>query len=167
MHLYEIDDAIEAILNRCQVDETTGEMELYDDSGYRMDLDAALDALNYDREKIALHLACAVKGELAEAEAVEGEKKRLARREQIHRNRAERLKRYIAQNINGQKYRDARVQIGWRASVRLLITNPNELPESYVMLVRTPLNDVIKRDLLADRVVPGAQLERRNNLQIR
>src|SRR5574338_538929 len=114
MKLYEIDAAIQAILDRCEVNPETGEV---DENGYRPDLDAALDALEYEREKIALHLGAKVKEYEAFADAIASEAKALRERAGVLSRRAERLRSYIAANIRqGERYADARVALSWRKS---------------------------------------------------
>ena len=166
MHLYEIDPAIQAVLDRCEIDTTTGEVM---DGAFREDLDVALDALEYRREKIALHLAARVKEYDALAEAIDGESKRLRERSGVLNRRAARLRDYIASNIRvGEKYEDERVQIGWRKSQAVLIRDESALAECFWRVTRAPDLTAIRKEL-KDGVgeVPGAELETRNHLSIK
>jgi len=166
LKLYEIDGAIQQILDRCTVNVETGEV---DEFGFRPDLDAALDALEYERGKIALHLAAKVKEYESFAEAVDSEAKRLRERAGVLNRRAARLRDYIASNIRvGEKYEDQRVQIGWRKSTAVLIRDENALAECFWRVTRAPDLTAIRKELKEGvGEVPGAELETRNHLAIK
>jgi len=164
--LYEIDGAIQDILDRCSVDPDTGEAA-EDWEGFRPDMDAALDALEYDRERIALHLAAKVKECDLLAKAIKAEVKRLRERTATLEKRSARLQEYIRSNIpEGQKYEDARVRIAWRKGNRVLIRDESALPDRLVKIERTPKLAEIKKEL-KEHELPGAELDKRNNLVIR
>ena len=164
--LYEIDGAIQDILDRCAVDPDTGEVA-EDWEGFRPDMDAALDALHYDRERIVLYLGAKVKEYDLLADAIKAETKRLRARAATLENQSERLKNYIRSNIpEGQKYEDGRVKLSWRKSVGVLIRDMSALPDRLVKVERTPMLAEIKKEL-KEHELPGAELEKRNNLVIR
>ena len=96
MTLYEID---KAILD-C-VDLETGEV-----------LDtAALDALQMEkREKIG-NIAAYIKNLTAEAKALKEEADNLTARRTAAENKVKRLKDYLMQSLNGEKYKDSRVSV--------------------------------------------------------
>src|SRR3990172_8794704 len=163
---YEIDGAIQQILDRCAVDPETGEAA-EDWDGFRPDLAAALDALEYDRGKLALHLAAKTRECAALGDAIASEAKRLKARSDVLARRAERLKAYIAENIpSGSTYEDARVRLSWRKSERVLIRDADALPERLWRVKREPALDLIRKEL-AEHEVAGAQMETRMNLVIK
>ena len=165
MKLYEVDGAIQQILDRCAVDPDTGEAP-EEWGGFRPDMEAALDALEYKREQLALHLGAKVKEYEALADAIASEAKRLKRRSDVLAARADRLRAYIAANIpEGMKYEDERVRIGWRRSERVLIRDSEALPERLWRVTRAPALDLIRREL-KEKEVPGAEMEKRMNLVV-
>ena len=166
MNLYEIDGAIQQILDRCAVDPETGEVA-EDWDGFRPDMEAALDALEYERGKLALHLGAKVKEYDALGDAIASEAKRLKERADVLYRRAERLKAYIAENIpSGSTHEDARVRISWRRSERVLIRDADALPERLWRVRREPALDLIRKEL-KEHEVAGAQMETRMNLVIK
>jgi len=163
---YEIDGAIQQILDRCAVDPETGEAA-EDWDGFRPDMEAALDALEYERGKVALHLGAKTKEYDALGDAIASEAKRLKSRADVLYRRAERLKAYIAENIpSGEALEDARVRLSWRKSQRVLIRDADALPERLWRVRREPALDLIKKEL-AEHEVAGAQMETRMNLVIK
>ena len=166
MNLYEIDGAIQQILDRCAVDPETGEVA-EDWDGFRPDMEAALDALEYERGKLALHLGAKTKEYDALGDAIASEAKRLKERADVLYRRAERLKAYIAENIpSGSTHEDARVRISWRRSERVLIRDADALPERLWRVRREPALDLIRKEL-KEHEVAGAQMETRMNLVIK
>lgn len=160
MKLYEISDKIEAVLI-AGTDTETGEIT---DEAL-----AALDDLEGELEQKALNVGCYIKGEEAEAEAVMAEAKRLQARAQIHKRRAERLLKYLASHVEGQSFKDARCQIGWRKSKAVEVEDVAKLPEEYVRtkLTLEPDKTTLRKILSAGIEVDGAELVERWSLQVR
>ena len=105
MKLYEINAALEALLN--QVDEETGELVC--------DMEA-LEELTIAREEKLEGLALAVKNYDAEAKAIRDEEKNLAERRRVLENRAERAKNYLTEMLAGEKFQTAKVAVNYRSS---------------------------------------------------
>jgi hypothetical protein len=129
---------------------------------------AALDALEMQRDEKCLAIAAYALGQEAEADAVKAHADKLARRAQIHRNHASRLRAYIAQHLPaGHACSDFRVRLGWRKSTAVRVTDEGKLPEQFWRVTREPALSDIKDALKAGESVDGAELEPRNNLVIR
>lgn len=160
MKLYEIDERLEALLLQA-TNRETGEI---DEAVW-----PEIEALELAREKKLLDLACYQMGELRESEAVKAQADALARRAKIHKNRAERLKQFLATQVpQGQKLRDPRAQIGWRKSTAVEVIDEKTLPSCF--LRRPP--PVPDKKLIGDTLksggkVPGAELQERQNLQVK
>lgn len=159
MKLYEIDDAIEHIL-ATKVDENG---EITDEA------EAELDALELDREKVALSIAAYLKGELAESEVLKFEAQRLRDRATTHANRAERLMRYIASHLpSGTKIENEQAVISWRKSAAVVVDDITALPKSMLRTADPePDKKAINEEIKAGRKVSGARIERRVSLQVR
>src|SRR3990172_6443206 len=121
MRLFEIQDEIEVLLAEGS-DPETGEIA-------QQTLEA-LAVLEGARERKILDLACYVRGEVSEAEAVAEQAKRLQERAQRHQRRADRLARFLEERIlgRGEKLRDERVEVSWRKSSAVVIEDELALP---------------------------------------
>lgn len=105
MKLYEIDNAIQAILDG-GVDEETGEV---------LDIDLeALAGLQLAREQKLEGVALGIKNLGAEVAAIKAEEDRLAKRRKVLENRVTSLKSFLAQALDGGKLETARVKVTTR-----------------------------------------------------
>lgn len=160
MSLYEIDQEIMAC-----IDEETGEI-----------LDVKrLDALQMAREKKLENVACWVKNLLADADAIKAERRQLEEREKAARNKAERLKQYLVENLRGDKLNTARAVVSYRKSEQVRIVdedifviwaaeNHNELLRYEAPSIR--LNEV-KAYLKNVGELPGAEIVEKQNVIIK
>ena len=164
MKLYTIQDQIEVILGTC-VDYETGEIE-----------EIAAEKLNElegDKNEMILDLACAAKGELAEATAVDEEIKKLRVRQAIHNKRAAWITKQVEEWVEeGEKLSDGRVAIVWRKSTAITIVDPGKIPKMFLRKIPAkyePDKTKIKEVLLdvGPLEIPGAVLEERNNMRIK
>lgn len=105
MKLYEIDAAIQGILDGMTVDEETGEAILDAES---------LEALQMARAEKLEGAALAVKNLEAEAAAIEAEEKKLAARKTAAKNRAKSIRLWIAYNLGAEKLSTPRVSMSVR-----------------------------------------------------
>ena len=101
MKLYEIDQQIENL-----IDTETGEI---------LDF-AAFEALQMERDKKIENMALWYKNLLSDAEALEKEEKALADRKKACKNKAENLKAYISNLLQGNKFTTPKVAISFRQS---------------------------------------------------
>ena len=167
MKLYEIDQAIEAILNMETdefVDMETGEI-------------LSLELLQMEREKKLEGVACYIKNTLAEAEALKAEKDALSKREQTARKKADRLKQWLQDKLGGEKLTTARAAISYRKSEAVEITDEDKfvlwamghghndlLTFTAPSASRTAVKKYLKE---SGDTVPGAELVERFNIQIK
>lgn len=159
MRLFEIHEAIEALLN-ASVDRETGEV--------CEEALAELEALEHARDAKALAVAAYLLGQEAEAEAIEATAKRLAQRAAVHRRHAERLRRYLADHLEpGQTLADDRVAISWRRSQAVVVDDADAVPDDYCAIERRPRRSLIGAALKAGEDLPGAHLEARTHLVVR
>jgi hypothetical protein len=163
--LWEYDEQIERLL-----------IESADENGEISD--AALEkltALEGERDQKALHVAAYIVSQNVEADAIESHARaiqaqadRMKERAMRHRRHAEQLAAYLKQHIPaGTKLRDGRVEIGWRRSTAVRITDVDKLDDKFWRVTRAPALQDIKDALKAGESVDGAELEPRNNLVIR
>lgn len=148
MSLYEIDQAIEnAFYN--SIDPETGEI-----------LDSTLlDELTLKRDEKIENIALLMKNLKAEAEAIRTEEKKLSDRRRACENRLSWLNKYLANSLQGEKFKTARVSVSWRKSQSVEVEDVWKLPEDY-RRYKDPEPDKarIKEDLKKGIEIEGAEL---------
>jgi seryl-tRNA synthetase len=158
--LFELADEIERLMAEV-IDHETGEIT---DEGL-----AKLDAIEMERDEKALAIAQYMMSTLAEAEMVAKQAQRLGARAKVLTNQAGRLKQKLTDWLPvGTKLRDDVVQIGWRKSTAVEVSNAGEIPDVLCNFTRTPDLTRIKMALKRDASnVPAAKLVTRHHVSIR
>lgn len=140
-----------------------------DDDGQMLwdtdELDSRFAELEMAREQKILNTAAYIKNVEAEAEAIRSEEIALAKRRKTNENLANRLRALIERNAQGEKFKNARVQISWRKSEAVSIIG--EVPEMYSRVKIEPDKSKIKDELKKGAELPFAILEEKQNLQIK
>ena len=161
MNLYAIDQAILDL-----VDPETGEILDYE----------AFSELKMAREEKIEGMALWHKNLTAEADAIRAEEINLATRRKDLEKKADSLKKYLSEILEGTKFSTARVACSFRKSKSVEIPDEAEfirtmqetqhfeyLKYSPPTVNRTEVTNAIK----AGQTVPGAQLVEKNNLSIK
>ena len=157
MTIYEIDQALLSL-----IDPDTGEIGDY---GMFCELQMA-------KESKIENLALLIKNSRAEADAIKAEKDNLADREKAARNKADRLKKYLAEILQGEKFSSPKVAISYRKSTAVEIADEAEFisrgPKEY-LIPQPPKIDkkAISEILKVGKEIPGASLVERDNIQIK
>lgn len=158
MNLYQISAAIENAFMSC-IDPETG--EIVGDT-------SALDDLQIQREEKIENIALYIKNLKAEAEAIQNEERKLKSRRQTCENRADWLKKYLANNLQGEKFKSPRAAISWRRSESVKVNDLWKLPEQYIRIADPePDKKALKKALKAGEAIEGAELVQSLNLQIK
>lgn len=160
MTLWEINNAIMAC-----VDAETGEIVDFDQ----------LDKLTMAREEKLENIALYIKALEAEAAAIREEEKSLAARRKVKENKVERLREYLSRALDGQPFETARVALSFRSSQAVKITDTVALldfldggyDDCLSYKAPTVRLDAVKMLIKRGVDVPGAEIETRNNLQMR
>ena len=144
MNLYEID---QEIMN-C-VDMEIGEI-----------IDPArLDELQMDRDIKIENIACWIKNLYADAEAFKTEKQSFADRQKAAEDKAESLKKYLANYLAGQKFSTPKVAISFRKTSSVNVTDMTLIPKKYLKFADpTPDKTAIKNAIKNGERVSGAEL---------
>lgn len=163
MRLYDIDKALEEAIERA-FDPETGEL-------ISEDALAEVDELQEARDQKIEGVALWVKNLTAEAEALKREKDSFAAREKAAKNKAERLKGYLAYALAGQKFKTDKVAISYRTSESVIFTDDidiEQLPEEYLRRSAPELDKAaVKEALKAGEVIEGLALQKRQSIQIK
>jgi hypothetical protein len=143
-------------------------LDCVDEDGEIIDVDA-FKALQMERDAKIDNVACWYKQLLAEAAGIKTERNVLLEREKQKEAQAERLKTFLSQILNGQRFETARNKISWRKSESVTVFDESRLPPCYIRekLTREPDKAAIKDVIKAGAGVPGAILEEKNNIQIK
>lgn len=160
MTLYEINAAIMAC-----VDEETGEIVDFDQ----------LDKLTMAREEKLENIALYIKALEAEVEAIGRERDVLMQRRKVKENKAKRLREYLAHSLDGQRFETARVALSFRSSQAVKVTDnmalldylENNYDDCLSYKAPTVRLDAVKLLIKRGVAVPGAEIETRNNLQVK
>lgn len=160
MTLWEINEAIMAC-----VDAETGEIIDFDQ----------LDKLTMAREEKLENIALYIKALDAEAAAIREEEKTLAARRKVKENKATRLREYLSDALAGQPFETAKVALSFRSSQAVKVTDSmallDWLESNYddCLTYKTPAVrlDAVKMLIKRGVDVPGAEIETRNNLQMK
>jgi len=163
MTLYEIDSAILAC-----VDQETGEI---------IDPEA-LDALQMERDRKIEGVALWIKDLKAEAEAIGNEIKALTARKKAAENKAERLKAWLGEALEGEIFKSAKVRVSYNHNTRLNVidemsvvkyieshyTEPEELLRYQLPEIR---KDAVKAAIKEGAEIPGACIEATESVVIK
>ncbi len=175
MNIYEIDNKLTTLLEMgCDPD--TG--EILDD----YDLDKAIDECQMDLNTKISNIACYIKNLLSDAEQLKAEKQKLAKRQSVAENKAERLKKYLdgylhatinEKDLPKYKFSDPRCSISYRKSESVEVNDLNLIPSNFIKprvlketdVDKTAIKTFLKNDKNAH--VDGAELITKENIQIK
>lgn len=151
--LYEIDAAILAC-----IDYETGEV---------IDI-GQLAALQMEREQKIESIALWYKNLLSDAAAYKAEKDAFAEKERRAADKAERLKQFLLDALQGEKYKSTRVSISYRKSDSVVVEDVLNLPTQYVKFSDPePRKLEIKQAIKNGEEVRGARLESKQSIIIK
>lgn len=144
MTLYEIDQE----LLSC-IDAETGEV-----------IDAEkLNSLQMERETKIESVALWIKDLKAEAEALKAEKQAFADRQKAAENKAESLKNWLSEALNGEKFKTTKVAVSFRKTKSVMVDSVYDLDAKYVKYKDPdPDKKAIREAIEAGQTVKGAQL---------
>ena len=163
MTLYEIDSEILAC-----VDPETGEI---------IDPEA-LNGLQMERDRKLEGVALWVKDLKAEAEAIANEVKALTARKKAAENKAERLKAWLAEALDGEIFKTGKVRISYTHNTRLNVTDEQSVvdyiqthctdPEEFLRFQLPEIRkDAVKAAINGGAEIPGAALEATESVVIK
>lgn len=159
MTLYEINAQIQDLYDRA-VDPETGEID--------EDALTALEALNVSWDDKVENTALYIKNMKSDAKQIREEIKALTERARVLENKAERVEKYLKDELHGAKFSSPRVAISYRTSNAVVCDDISLLPPQYLR-TKDPEADKesIKKDLKAGKEIPGAYLEERVSMLIK
>ena len=164
MNLYELSDTYKNFLDLVEAGEIPDEA-----------IADTLESLAGDLEEKADNTACAIKGYLAEATAMEAEAKVLKDRAESKKRRAEALKNYLSGALLSAgitKMETARNAMSFRKSTSVYIHDEEDFKQRHPELVKTEVKVTIPKSEIAKLLkdgteIYGAELRSNQNLQIK
>jgi chaperonin cofactor prefoldin len=167
--LYEINYMIEHLLES----DLTQDDEVIDKStGEIIRACDLIDQLEMDLNTKLENVGCYIKNLDSDIEALKNEEKTLADRRRVKENQLERLKKYLADNLQVagmQKFESPRCVLSFRKSEQVVISEGAVIPEEFIIRKVTEqpdkklLKDAIKQGFEFD----GITLVENKNLQIK
>lgn len=103
----------------------------------------------------------------AEAESYRAEVMRLEAKMDRAKDAAKRLKDYIGFCLRGEPLKTKSFNFTFRKSEQVEILDPDNLPDCYVRVTRTPAKDIIKQDLKNGAEIKNCGLITNYSLQIK
>ena len=158
MNLYEIEKKIKEQLEAFEAAESSEEVESVKLNIHTLKLKLDEKLSNIGRYILNLE---------AEKNAIAEEIKRLQAKKKAKENHIERLKNYVSGLLKGNKWSDGIVSFSWRKSDQVNILDEIEIPEEFILYERKIKKNDIKKELRGGVAVPGAELIKNNNLQVK
>lgn len=129
---------------------------------------ANLKKLAVEKDTVIENIACWYKELETDADGIDAEIKRLTERKKAKKNKAEQLKKVLADELAGKKFETAKCAMAFRKSTSVAIDDENLIPSGYLVAQKPKVDKVaIKKALNAGIEVAGCRLETKNNLQIK
>lgn len=155
--LYELTDNYQQLLEL----EDEADSQVFEDT-----LNALEDEINHKAENIAK----VIKTLEAEAKALEDEKRRLENRIISRKNKIQRLKDYLQDNLEKagiQKVKGKTFTVWVQNSERVEVSDENTIPEQYFVLKRQLSKSAIKEAIENGQQVAGAKIIKNTSIRIR
>jgi len=150
MQLYKINAEINMLCNNFQ------------DSEEELDyLFRRLEELQIEKETKVLNICKLIKNINVDVEALKAEEKALNERRKVAENQINNLKRYLCNNAENVKIKDAQASLSWRKSESVYVGG--EVPEAYQRVKIEPDKTKIKSALKNGEAVDNCSLVASNN----
>ena len=158
-------------MNLYQINQTIANLMTPDDDGVIAD-DAfeQLHLLSLAADEKLESIGCLLKDWQAEADAIKAECIVLTERRRVIEARADRLRKYAAEQMNAmgkRKLETPRCVLAMRTSKAVEIIDQGEIPLDYTEFEVKILKSEIAKAIKAGAEVPGAVLVERENLTVR
>ena len=129
----------------------------------------ALDALLMQKDEKLEAVACWIKNLQSDALAYKAEKEAFAARQKAAEKRAESLKKYLADALQGQKFSTAKCAVSFRKSEKIEIPDESLVPLEFMTekITYEPDKTAIKAAIKAGQEISGCKLIESNNPTIK
>lgn len=129
---------------------------------------AAFDQLQMERDEKIENIALWIKNLRADALAYKAEKDAFAEKQKRAENKAESLTKYLANVLDGKKFKSVKADITWRKSIALNVQEGAQAPEEYLRVKEPELDKKALTDALKSGAeIAGFELIEKMNIQVR
>lgn len=127
------------------------------------------DQLQIDKSDKLENIALWYKNLISEAQAYKNEKDLFAEKQKRAESKAESLKKYLNDALNGNKFATVKVDISYRKSMSVDVTDIDKLPEEYIKVVTSVSADKteLAKALKSGAEIEGVSLVESQNIQIK
>ena len=126
------------------------------------------DELQLEHDEKIENIGLWYKSLLADAEALKAEKQYFAERESKARAKAESLKQYLDNNLNGKKFESLRVNMTYRKSATLEYDGETKVPEHWLKYAEPTIDKAGIKSAIKDGFdIKGFTIREHNNLSIK
>ncbi len=127
-----------------------------------------LEALQMEKDAKLENVALWYKNLLSDAAQYKAEKDAFAEREKQAKNKAESLKRYLDNALQGSPFKTIRANITYRKSEAVIIDDLSKIRDDLLKYSEPePDKTAIKRAINEGQEIVGAHIEVRNNINIK
>lgn len=136
------------------------------ETGEVIDIDK-LNELQIERNRKIENIACWIKNLIGDANEIKAEREALEQRETAYRKKAEQLKAYLSEILQGEKFTAPRCAVTFRKSERIEIPDETAVPKKYLVIKTQPDKKAIKEAIKAGIKVRGCSILATSNIQIK
>lgn len=131
--------------------------------------EAMFDELNIQRDEKLENIALYIKNLKADVEAFKKEEETFKKRRQIAENKIRNLTEYLKYSLAGNKFKSSKVDVGYRKSTVVNITNIDAIPKEYLKETVNVDADktALKQAMLEGEIIDGCELVENQNIQIK
>lgn len=132
-------------------------------------IDAELKGiLETERDKAVEGFAMAYKEHEADAKSIKDEIAKLQARAKVHTNKANGLKSYLGDYLNGRKFETAKVAISYRKSESVEVLEGASVPDEFLVPQPPKVDKVgLKKAIKGGAVIDGVTIIEKKNIQIK
>ena len=137
------------------------------ETGEIIDIDQ-LHELQMDRTDKIRNIACYIKNLRSDAAQYDEEARVFAARKKSAQGTADNLTAYLYDMLDGEKVKDKEYSISWRKSESVSIAEDAFIPIEFTIPVEPKIDKTsIEKALKDGKIIPGAELVEKNNIQIK
>lgn len=127
------------------------------------------DELHIAREEKLENIALFIKNLKADVKALKEEEDVFKKRRQVAENKIRNLTEYLQYSLAGNKFKTSKVDIGYRKSTAVNITNLDAIPKEYLKetVKIDPDKTALKQAILEGEIIDGCELVENQNIQIK
>lgn len=125
------------------------------------------ESLSLSRDQKIENVLLWIKDLRSDAETYKAEAKSFQEKQKAAENKAANLTEWMRSVLNGEKFKTDRVQVSYRKSDRVEISDDAVIPEEFLKVTTTPNKAEIKKYLKQGFKIDGVELQEHKNMSIK